>query len=454
MTSIKLFLTFSIIAIITLVNFVSSLRGYRQSMTEAEALFNDQLRQTALLVSAALPEDNTTARQAKQLELSFDSVPGAHTGVLQVFTRDGTELLRVNTQADAPLVPLEPGYSDVNFAGYRWHALAYLDVAHERWIITAQRDDIRYVLAERVVLESVLPTLLGIPIAGLFVWFLISWGLRPIGRLASALRSKEATDLSTLEEDALPDELKPLRDSINSLLERLRASFERERRFTADAAHELRTPISVLKVQVHNLLQEMESPTASMQQLQLGVDRMGHLVEQILDLNRTAPDRFAAQLVPVDLHEICQQVISELYPVINGKQQEVSLQGDKAIIMGDHFSLEILLKNLLGNASKYTPAGGRIEVEVNQKDKVELVVLDNGPGIPPEERDRALERFYRVGGDRHATGEAGCGLGLAIVSHIVDLHGAEIELGAPETGTGLRVTIGFPRLGELSNAQG
>ena len=452
MTSIKLFLTFSIIAIITLVNFVSSLRGYRQSMTEAEALFNDQLRQTALLVSAALPEDNTSERIDRQLEFSLDSVPGAHTGVLQVFTRDGTELLRVNTTATEPLVPLEPGYSDVNFGGYRWYAIAYLDAEHERWIITAQRDDIRYVLAERVILESVLPTLLAIPVAGLFVWFLIGWGLRPIGRLASALRAKEATDLSALEEEALPEELNPLRDSINSLLERLRGSFERERRFTADAAHELRTPISVLKVQVHNLLSEMDSPTPSLQQLQLGVDRMGHLVEQILDLNRTAPDRFAAQLAPVDLYEVCQKTISELYPVINAKQQEVSLQGDRAMIRGDHFALEILLKNLLQNASKYTPEGGHIEVSVRRNEHVELVVVDNGPGIPEQERDRALERFYRVGGDRHATGEMGCGLGLAIVSHIVDLHSARIELGEPEKGTGLRVVIEFPNAEEVSDA--
>lgn len=452
MTSIKLFLTFSIIAIITLVNFVSSLRGYRQSMTEAEALFNDQLRQTALLVSAALPDDNSSTPQARELEFSLDSVPGAHTGVLQVFTRDGAELLRVNTSASEPLVPLEPGYSDVNFGGYRWHAIAYLDAAHERWIITAQRDDIRYLLAERVVLESVLPTLLAIPIAGLFVWFLIGWGLRPIGSLASALRTKQATDLSGLEEDVLPEELKPLRDSINSLLERLRSSFERERRFTADAAHELRTPISVLKVQVHNLLTEMDTPTPAVQQLRQGVDRMGHLVEQILDLNRTAPDRFAAQLLPVDIYEICQKTISELYPVINAKQQEVSLQGEKAMIRGDQFALEILLKNLVQNASKYTPERGKIEVSVSQNERVELVVSDNGPGIPEEERDRALERFYRVGGDRHATGESGCGLGLAIVSHIVDLHRAEIQLGKPEDHSGLRVIIKFPNADEVLNA--
>lgn len=444
MTSIKLFITLSIIAIITLVNFVSSLRGYRESMAEAEALFNDQLRQTALLVSAALPESNLQAQASLQQDHNFDELPGAHPGVLQVFTTEGRALLRVNTSALEPLVPLEPGYSDVNFEGYRWHALAYLDADHGRWIVTAQRDDIRYIVAERVVLESVFPTLLGIPVAGLLVWVLIGWGLRPISRLAGALGTRQATDLSALEDDALPTELTPLRDSINSLLERLRASFDRERRFTADAAHELRTPISVLKVQVHNLLEEMESPSANMQQLQKGVDRMGHLVEQILDLNRTAPDNFAPQLEPLDLHELCKSVISEVYPAINAKSQQVELQGECAMVRGDQFALEILLKNLLQNASKYTPEGSTIEVSVKQGNKVQLVVLDNGPGIPAEERDKALERFYRVGGDRHATSESGCGLGLAIVSHIVELHRGTIRLAEPDTGTGLKVQIEFP----------
>jgi len=414
-------------------------------MTEAESLFNDQLQQSAMLASALLSRDMDPAdRQIVEAATVDDTITPDHSIVYQVFTDSGELLLGFNTTASEPLVRLEEGYSDANFGGYRWHALVYREPQTNRWIIAAQRDDIRYALAERVVLESILPIVLGIPVAGLLIWVLISLGMRPITRLANELESKEISDLSALKLEELPLELKPLQDSTNELLQRLRASFDREKRFAADAAHELRTPISVLKVQMHNLLAEMESPSSSVSQLQVGIDRMGHLIEQILDLNRTAPDLYAAQFELTDLYETCQEVIRDLYELFNEKNQQVELLGASCQILGDRFALMTLLKNLLGNASKYTQAGGRISVRVEQSgEEVTLEVEDDGPGIPATERERVMERFYRIGGDRHATGEPGCGLGLAIVKHIVDLHKASIELSEPMGHSGLLVRIGF-----------
>jgi two-component system sensor histidine kinase QseC len=258
------------------------------------------------------------------------------------------------------------------------------------------------------------------------------------------LQSKEATDLTPVSLDATPKELAPLQQSTNELLGRLKASFEREKRFAADAAHELRTPISVLKVQIHNLLDELQNPPASAQQLKIGIDRMGHLVEQILDLNRTSPDLYMAQFERLDLYELCQEVVSESYDQFMQKNQTLELLGDKAPVQGDRFAITTLLKNLLGNASKYTQTEGKIVVQVaSRTDGVVLKVTDNGPGIPEQERDRALERFYRTGGDRHISAQPGCGLGLAIAKHIVDLHKASMALSDPESGTGLCVTIHF-----------
>lgn len=450
MPSIRLFLTLTIIAIITLVNFLSSLRGYRESMREAETLFNEQLVEYALLISATLPPAGTPASSTNP-QSSFnprlDNSPDFQsTLVFQVLDYQGNLVLNFNTSAEAAVTNLQPGYRDVNFDGYRWHTFTYRDAANQRWVVTAQRYDIRYTLAEQVVLQSVLPIVLSIPVAGFIVWLLIGAGLKPVTRLARELQSKEATDLTPVSLDATPRELAPLQHSTNELLGRLKASFEREKRFAADAAHELRTPISVLKVQIHNLLDELQNPPASAQQLKIGIDRMGHLVEQILDLNRTSPDLYMAQFERLDLYELCQEVVSESYDQFMAKNQTLELLGDKALVQGDRFAITTLLKNLLGNASKYTQTEGKIVVQVSgQADGVVIKVTDNGPGIPEQERGRALERFYRTGGDRHISSQPGCGLGLSIAKHIVDLHKASMTLSDPESGTGLCVAIHFQK---------
>lgn len=449
MPSIRLFLTLTIIAIITLVNFLSSLRGYRQSMQEADILFNEQLLEYALLISATLPAVPATDYGLKGSGTSFnprlDNSPGfQNTLVFQVLSENRDLIFNFNTDAVAALTSLSPGYNDVNFDGYRWHTYTYRDIANQRWIITAQRYDIRYTLAERVVLESVFPIVIGIPIAGLIVWLLVGAGLGPVSRLANELKLKEASDLSPVELDTTPRELESLKDSTNELLARLKASFEREKRFAADAAHELRTPISILKVQIHNLLEELQEPSASAHQLKTGIDRMGHLVEQILDLNKTSPDLYMAQFEQLDLYELCQEVVSESYEQFMKKNQQLELFGGKTLVSGDRFAITTLLKNLLSNASKYTQEEGKIVVCITEDSKsTVLTVQDNGPGIGEEDQERVLERFYRSGGDQHQDSQPGCGLGLAIVQHIVNLHHATMELSDPESGTGLRVKITF-----------
>jgi len=146
----------------------------------------------------------------------------------------------------------------------------------------------------------------------------------------------------------------------------------------------------------------------------------------------------------LDLHELCQEVASECYEQIMVKNQELELIGNKALINGDRFAIDILLKNLLSNASKYTQEEGRIIVRVShEKAGITLQVVDNGPGIAPHDRERVLERFYRATGDQQPHEQPGCGLGLAIVQHIVTLHNARMKLEEPVSGTGLSVTIAF-----------
>ncbi len=262
------------------------------------------------------------------------------------------------------------------------------------------------------------------------------------------------SDLSPVRLDNVPTELTPLTLSTNDLLRRLQSSFNREKRFAADAAHELRTPISILKVQAHNLLQESEAPSASVEELRQGIDAMGHLVEQILVLNRTAPDQYMVQFVPIDLYTLVQEVISSDYEQILERNQQFDLEGGSAVIAGDATALKSLIHNLLGNASKYSPKGARLRMRVHRhQKKVIMLVEDSGPGIPESYRERVFDRFYRLDGDRHASGVSGSGLGLAIVKHIVEMHAGSISLSSSQELGGLCVTLVFNALDEAPHKE-
>lgn len=459
MASIRLFLTLTLIAIIVLVTFLSSLRGYQESMIEAENLFDLQLLEYVKLLSLIRPAGNTAGLDAaidelllpqqSDLDLSAEMLI-AH----QVFSDDGALLSRSVIAPLSAMGPFEVGYRDVNFNGYRWRLLVIRDPESQRWLMVAQRYDVRYELAESVILQSVMPTVLSIPLAAILIWFIVGYGLRPISQLAREVRSREASDLSRVQLDGVPRELTPLTQSTNDLLRRLHSSFSREKRFAADAAHELRTPISTLKVQVHNLLAELDRPSATAEELRQGVDAMGHLVEQILVLNRTAPDQYMVQFVSLDLYELVREVISSEFEQVLQREQVFELEGGSALVNGDATALRSLVQNLLSNASKYTPVGGSIRMTVREvSQQVQLVAEDSGPGIPQTYHERVFDRFYRLDGDRNASGVSGSGLGLAIVKHIVEMHGADIVLSESTALGGLCVTIMFKTSGNDSKKQ-
>jgi two-component system sensor histidine kinase QseC len=451
MASIRLFLTLTLISIIVLVSFLSSIRGYRESMAEAEQLFDLQLIEHAKILSLLNPRLYSASNPQVIERLILPKVGDADLSAemriaYQVFDASGQLLLRSVIAPVEKISPLEVGYHDDNFSGYRWRALVVQEPSSGHWVIVAQRDDVRYELAESVILQAVVPTLLGVPIAAVLIWFIVGYGLRPIGKLASAVHAREVSDLSPVELDNIPRELTPLTQSTNDLLVRLQSSFNREKRFAADAAHELRTPISILKVQVHNLLAEASEPSKSLEELQQGIDMMGRLVEQILVLNRTAPDQYMMQFVEVDLYSLAQDIVSNDFEQFLLKNQSFELQGESVLFRGDITALRSLIQNLLSNASKYTPVGGKIVLRINhERDAVFLTIEDSGPGIDVTYRGRVFDRFYRLQGDQHYSGISGSGLGLAIVKHIVDMHRAKISLGQSSTLGGLQIEIKFPR---------
>ncbi|MFQ5544058.1 MAG: ATP-binding protein [Nitrospiria bacterium] len=448
MTSIRVFLIVTLIATITLVNFVSALHGYRKSLEEADRLFNGLLKQKADLITAYVLDRplpvNAEETLPKVIKGFFNKEDPTFS--FQVWDTQNRLVVRSSNAPEEPLLSLGDPMSEINLNGHRWIALGSFDNTKATWVIVAERSDIRYQLAEKIILESVFPIILVIPFIGGMVWLIVSFGLRPIAQLAGKLRKKEVRDLSPITMDHIPTELTLLATSANDLLGRLDASFAREKRFTGDAAHELRTPIAALKIHLQNLLSGLDTSPASAEKMKHGIDRMGHLVEQILQLNRTASDHFMAQWTCLDLAEIAKKVIRDQILSINRKNQTISFLGGSCVIDGDPFSIEVLIKNLVSNAVKYTPPGGTITIhtEATDRQQVTLKVIDNGSGIPKAQYERVFDRFYRLPSGRHDVSEMGCGLGLSIVKQIVDLHNASIVMSQTAHHQGLCVSVHFP----------
>jgi two-component system sensor histidine kinase QseC len=363
----------------------------------------------------------------------------------QIWTDSGALLQRSENTSDMRISEFEEGYKDGNFGGHRWRLLSRHDSRRGRWILVGERVDIRTDLADDLILRAVVPIVAALPVIALIVWLVVGNGLSLLKKLAQELRNKRGDDLSALMTSNPPVELVPVVDAINDLLKRLGAAVARERRFSADAAHELRTPLSAIKVHIYNLRSEYPDKAEALDILDRDIGRLSHLIGQILLLYRTTPELYKANLQEVDLHALAQSVIGDLYENIDDKQQTISLVGGPQAVTGDRDSLVILLNNLVLNASKYSPPGSSITVGVNRTELgICLSVEDTGPGIPLTDISRVFDRFYRVGGDRHSSAVEGCGLGLSIVKHIADLHLANVVLENNADGPGLSVNVIFP----------
>ncbi|MFT5634986.1 MAG: two-component system sensor histidine kinase QseC [Cognaticolwellia sp.] len=443
---IRRYLVLMLLSIITLVIFVSAIQGYKASMRKAESVFDNELVSLAQVITAVkLPKGVIThpATSNFSYQIVLDN---------QVVTRsDNAPNTLINT--------LNSGFKEANFLGKRWRT--YTDKitgnsATNAWVIIAQPLKQRFDLAEDIILSAVTPIILVMPLLALIISLAVRQGLKPLTFLTRALKNKKANDLSPLTVSS-STELAPVIETLNELFLRLSLSFEREKQFASDAAHELRTPLSVLKINVYNLQQSFndviladndKSSTAlsvlPFQQLEQSVERMAHVVDQILTLNRTNPEQILAESAVLNLQELLQECISELYPYIASRGHDIQLNSPPLNILGNRFAIGILLKNLIANAAKYTPDNGKILVScLQEKNKLILRVEDSGPGIAPEEYSRVFDRFYRVGGDSHNSKVIGCGLGLSIVKHIVELHQANISLSRSKALFGLCVKVVF-----------
>ena len=362
--------------------------------------------------------------------------------VTQIWDRDGVLVYWSQPGMGLP-VPATEGYSTIHHDGRDWRVYTLVQGTHALQV--AQAQDERAAIATQTALRTLVPFIALIPFFGVLIWVGVGRGLEPLEAMSKAVSKRRPDALAPLSERALPDELQPLGASLNGLLDRLSSAIASQRRFTADAAHELRTPLAALKLQL-DLARRASEPhevAAAFDDLEAGVARASHVVEQLMTLARVEPEAMAQTRTECDIVALAKDAIVARAALAADKSIDLGLARETpAVVTGDPASLGILLSNLVDNALRYTPRGGRIDVSVERDEHgVTLSVADTGPGIPAEARERVFDRFYR--GDDNA--EPGSGLGLSIVRRIADAHHASISLDAPGEGSGLVVSVHFPR---------
>lgn len=301
---------------------------------------------------------------------------------------------------------------------------------------------LRTALADSIAAHLMHPLLVAVPLLAAVIWLAVGWGLAPLRSLAAQVRARAPHNLDPVAAGG-PEEAQPLVAALNGLLGRVRDLLERERRFTADAAHELRTPLAAIRThaQVAIEAEDAAGRAAALNGVLRGAERASRLVDQLLLLARLDA---APELQPATVADIATEVVGEYAGQAAARGVDLGLAAaEPGRVAGNPHLVAVLLRNLVDNAVRYGRPGGRVDVAVRSvADRVEVVVADDGPGIPPDQRGRAFERFHRGLG----TGEVGSGLGLSIAARIAEIHGGGVALADGPGGRGLAATVSLPRL--------
>lgn len=409
---------------------------YRTARAETEALFDAQMQRIALSLSGSL------GAGALSDDAPAADTPAAREMIIQIWRADGVMLYR---SPQGRLLPPQTaiGFSDTVAGGepYRIYALR----TATQVVQVAQQTEARGRMAGQLALRAVLPVALLAPVLMLIVWWVVGRAIGPIERVRRQVAARRPDDLAPLPTAGLPAEVRPLVGEMNGLFTRLSAAWDALTHFTADAAHELRSPLAALRLQAQSLQRAPDDATRAIatERLLAGIDRATRLVEQLLALARQEGAGEGAELVSLDLTALARNALADAEPEAARHAIALTLDAPTAhvVLRADEAALAVLLRNLLGNALRHTPPGGQVRVGVREEASViDLTVEDSGPGIAPDERARVQDRFYRVPG----TPGHGSGLGLAIVRAIAERHGAALTLDASPTLGGLRVMLRWP----------
>lgn len=412
--------------------------SYIDAHHEIDELFDAQLAQTAQALLARRDKHKRDDDDDREMPARL-AHPYQSQIMFQIWRHDGLALRSPN----APSSPLadRDGFTDTRKADGNWRIFSQWDERRRHRVQVAENHEIRDELIRHIAWRLLMPALIGLPLMGAWVWLATRRGLAPIGAIADQIARREPNGLHAVVPEVAPWEIRPLIEAINSLFRRVEQAMESERRFTADAAHELRTPLAALGTQAQVVLRARDEAERqhAVGQLIASARRSGHLVDQLLTLARLDPEKGQAREV-VSLDRLAEDVCADHGAPALEKHIALELDARPAVVAGNADLLRILLRNLIDNAVRYTPTGGRIAVSVGVGEDVVLSVSDTGPGIPEGERQRVFDRFHRLAGQD----TEGSGLGLSIVARIADIHGARITLAEGDNGAGLRATVRFP----------
>ncbi|RDI98664.1 two-component sensor histidine kinase [Dyella solisilvae] len=450
-----------ILGVLALVLLPLGIYSLRRTIHEADELSDGRLAQSARTLQVMIGQIGLPALQqhghgvvvpvtsdaTQELVLhghTFESEVG-----YQVFDRDGRMLMASGNVADLPPPAGRVGFEDVHHGRYRWRLFTLPPTADGVVVRAAERYDSRRDITNALWLEHALPPLIALPVLALLVGWAVRRGLLPLDALAARLAARKPGSHDTLEVTGAPRELEPVLTALNDQFARLEDALERERRFSADVAHELRTPLASTMINLENAEASRDSreADAALADARESLAALARRVEQLLSLARLESSSRATQRSDVDLLAVARTAIEDLSPVIADSDAEldVALPPGQLMVRGHEVALAALLRNLLENALRHVPSGGLVQLAIARSAGDAVIdVIDNGEGIPPERRAAVFARFHREVGSR---GE-GYGLGLSIVQRAAQLHEASIELLDSPLGQGLRVCVRIPLTSE------
>ena len=412
--------------------------SFMSALSEAHEGQDNQLRQTGYLISRLDTAPASPPAREQRGDVDFDA---------RVVVRFLNGPAALATPLRRPVFPdlLSDGLQTVVVGDEQWRVFVKTGDKGVR-VAVGQQTTVRDAAARASAVRTLTPILFLVPLLVLLVGVLVRQMFKPLKLLSDDLGRRSAHDLRQLDETKLPSEVRPLVVEINQLLGRICRSMAVQRRFVADAAHELRSPMTAMSLQAERLgATDMPAEARSrLHALTAGLGRTRVLLDQLLTLARSQ-EPSAGKMDKVSLEPVIRQVLEDMVPLAEEKNIDLGVIGDvDAQVVARVVDLKLLVNNLVDNAIRYTPAGGRVDIAVSQADGVvTLQVDDTGPGIALEERERVFDSFYRVLGN----GETGSGLGLAITRTVADNMGATIVLGdARGPDSGLRVLVTFREL--------
>ena len=436
-----------LVALVAAAWLATALVSYLQARHELDELLDAHLTQAASLLLAHAGEESAGAA-AESAIVDEEHAPLLHPYgqrvAFQLWENGVTLRLHSANAPNARFSPRDEGFSDVAVNDTGWRVFSAWDPEHRFLVQVGERLGARNEITGKIAKNMLLPLAVALPALALLIWLGIRRAMRPLRLLNRQVEERAPDNLAPVELLGAPAEVAPLVGSLNRLLGRVQASIESERRFTADAAHELRTPLAALRAQAQVARGSSDDAERrrALDKVIEGCDRASHLVQQLLTLARLEPDAFRVQRDSCNLRAVLQHTIAELAPSALAKGIDIALADGPALtVAGDARLLEVLFRNLVDNAVRYSPSRTTVSVSAGRADASAVVtVIDQGPGVPAGEREQLGRRFHRLVG----TQAGGSGLGLSIAKRIARLHGGTIALGETETGAGLTVRVTLP----------